>query len=185
MALLSALKTFYEYFFLISTDESTRKIVQLNKSRVNELIDLPKENLRSIPHLSLFKLVINRGTDDLIIRKAATALKHTARFTVAIDGSEVYVHGNVARSLVLKIKDPQPIITLNKSLMSEFNLRSGRFSPHITIARSIPINEFNKLSGSLSQFNYKGEFVCNKITVLRKVIDKDSKYQLLHELYLN
>jgi 2'-5' RNA ligase len=178
-------RVFYEYFFLIRPDEKTIQMVLEGKRKINELIGISKENQYSVPHLSLFKLIRYKCSDELIIQKGSTALKNCAGFRMAFDGCDVFVHGNVSRSLVLKITDPQPILNLNKSLLNEFDLQGGRFSPHITIAKSVPLKDFNKLSGSLNQFNYKGEFFCDKVTVLKKVVGEDTQYNKFHELQLN
>ena len=174
----------HEYFFLIQPDQKTEKEVKLYKRIVNSSIHLSPENLWSVPHLSLFKWTTSAGIDDYIIQKTEKALKDRKGFKVELDGLDVYAHGNIKRSLVLKVKNPQPIMSVNKSLTSEFKFRPHKIRPHISIVRSINVNDFDKLS-SLNQFDYKGEFTCNKITILKKVLGQDQKYVTLHEAVLN
>jgi 2'-5' RNA ligase len=175
----------HEYFFLIQPDPKTEKEVKLYKRIVNSSIHLSKENLWSAPHLSLFKWTVNCSMDDFIICKTDKALKDIAGFKVQLDGVGVYSHGNIKKSLVLKIKNPEPIRSVNKSLVHAFNFRSRKISPHITIVSSIPVTDFNKLAYSLNQFNYKGEFLCNKITILKKIHGENKNYIVLHEAALN
>lgn len=174
----------HEYFFLIQPDQKTDKEVRLYKRIVNSSIHLSKENLFSVPHLSLFKWTTSSTVDDYIIEKTEKALKNKGGFNVKLDGLEVYAHGNIRRSMVLKVKNPLPIEQVNRSLTSEFRFKPHKIRPHISIVRSIPVNDFEKIS-PLEQFDYKGEFACNKITVLKKVIGQDQKYITLHEADLN
>lgn len=174
----------YEYFFLIQPDQKTEKEVKLYKRIVNSSIRMSRENLWSVPHLSLFKWTTNYNMDDYIIDKASKALKNISGFKVKLDGVDVYHHGHVKRSVVLKVKNPEPIRSVNRSLGNEFQFQNRRISPHISIVRSIPLQDFNKIT-PLNQFDYKGEFLCNKITILKKMIGEDKTYVMLHEAELN
>jgi 2'-5' RNA ligase len=173
----------YEYFFLIQPDQKTEKEVKLYKRIVNGYIHLSAENRWSVPHLSLFKCTANCSMDEAIISKASQALKNVEGFKVKLDGVDVYHHGLIKKSLVLKVKNPAPIKSLNKSLSEEFKGPSDKLSPHITIVRAIPTNDFKKLN-SLEQFNYKGEFDCKKVTILKKMVGSDKNYVVLHEAAL-
>jgi len=175
----------FEYFFLIQPDLKTEKEVKLYKRIVNSSIHLSRENLWSVPHLSLFKWRVNYSMDDFIVRKTVKALKDISEFIVELDGVDVYDHGKVKKSIVLRVKNPESVCSVNKSLMDEFKFQYRKISPHITIVRSIPVKEFGKLAYSLNRFDYKGEFVCNKITILKKIIGEDRNYVMLHEEVLN
>jgi 2'-5' RNA ligase len=174
----------HEYFFLIQPDQKTEKEVKLYKRIVNSSIHLSNENLLSVPHLSLFKWATSSSLDDYIIQKTEKALKNKGEFKIKLDGLDVYSHGSIRKSLVLKVKDPQPIESVNRSLTNEFRFKPHKIRPHISIVRSIPVNDFEKIS-PLEQFDYKGEFTCNKITVLKKAGGQDQKYVVLHEAPLN
>lgn len=173
----------YEYFFLIQPDQKTEKEVKLYKRIVNSSIHLSAENLRSVPYLSLFKWTVNASMDDYIIRKTTEALKNTEGFKIKLGGLDVFHHGQVKKSLVLKIKNPAPIKSVNKSLLEEFKCNEHKLSPHIPIVKAISNYDFKKIN-SLEQFDYKGEFECNKITILKKMVGVDQKYVVLHEAAL-
>lgn len=174
----------FEYFFLIQPDPGTDRAVRSYKQVLNETIPLSSENLWSVPHLSLFKWQVNSGMDDYIIRKTTEALSGAGGFVVRMGGLDIYTHGPDKRSLVLRVDNPDAVKTLNRSLIREFQLREFVWQPHITIARSIPTTDFNKLGYKFNQFNYKGEFYCNKVVILKKKIGEGEKYILLHEARL-
>lgn len=174
----------FEYFFLIQPDMKTDREVRSYKMIVNNTISLSNENIWSVPHLSLFKWQVNGGIDNYVIQKASNALKNLHAFKVKLDGVDIFTHGSTKRSLVLKVANPDPIRGINRSLINEFNFKEQSLLPHITIARSIPVNDFNKLNYNFNQFNYKGEFLCNKISILKKKMGVNEKYILLHEAKL-
>lgn len=175
----------FEYFFLIQPDGKTAKEVRSYKMILNEAIPLSHENTLSTPHLSLFKWQVNGGIDNYIIQKTSKALKNVSSFKVKLGGMDIYTHGSSSRSLVLKVDNPDPIRAVNRSLVNEFQFKEQKLQPHITIARSIPAQDFNKLGYRFRQFDYKGEFYCNKISILKKRIGDDKNYILLHEEKLN
>lgn len=175
----------YEYFFLIQPDKITDREVRLYKRIVNSSIYLSYENLWSVAHLSLFKWRVNYSVDAFIIEKLTKALEGIGGFMIKLDGLEIFHHRSEKRSLVLKVKNPESIQIVSKILEKEFKFRERSSSPHITIVRSIPVKEFDKLGNSLNQFDYKGEFLCNKITILKKQVGQDKHYVVLHEAMLN
>lgn len=174
----------FEYFFLIYPDAKTDREVRSYKRSLNELIPLSTENLWSVPHLSLFKWQVNAGMDDFIVRKSTEALAGIGGFNVRMGGVDVYTHGPDKRSLVLKVDNADSVKALNRSLLREFHFRELVWQPHITIARSVPTAEFNKLGYKFGPYNYKGEFYCDKVSILKKKIGEGEKYILLHEARL-
>lgn len=175
----------HHYFFLISPDQQTKEQVKFLKGLANNLINLSEENLWSVPHLSLFKCTVRYSIDDLVIQKTRMALKNIRSFNVKLDGLDVVSQGKSKKNLHLKIKNPDPIKDINRSLTSEFHYRQHDLVPHISIAKSINLSDYGKLSYSLNKFDYKGEFLCNKIVILKKVFGENKGYSKLYEASLN
>lgn len=175
----------YEYFFLIQPDTNTDKQVRSYKRMLNDTIKLSSENLFSVPHLSLFKWQVEGGIDSYIIQKTTEALKNVSRFKIRLGGVDIYTHGSAKRSLVLKVDNAESVKAVNRTLINEFHFQEQSYQPHITIARSIPTDDFNKLGYKFNQFNYKGEFFCDKVSILKKPMGEGKRYVLLHEAKLN
>ncbi len=176
----------HEYFITISPDQRTSERVKLSKMAFNNLIALSQENLWSVPHLSLFRFQAPFNSDEAVIRKMNRVLAGAGSFKVEVGGLDVLDHGNVKKTIVYKIRDAEKIKSLQSSISKEFRYRSpSKFTPHITIARNIPMPDFNRLVHSLKHFDYKGEFMCHKITVLKKVLGESKTYSLFYEAKLN
>lgn len=183
-AVLSAQKV-HEYFFLIRPDEWTIRQVKLYREKLNAIIVLSDENLYSAPYLSLFKHHFHQPVDRIITTRSRAGISDITPIKIVIEGCEVFAHGNISRSVVLKIKHPEPLVQLRRSLMSQFSLPPAKVTPHITIAKSIRLDDFNKISDVLPEFNFQNEFVCDKITILKKIVGETKNYQLFQQVGLS
>jgi 2'-5' RNA ligase len=174
---------FFEYFFLIGPDEETMKAVRELKQLLHDRIVLSWANLNSKPHLTLLEFRTTESAEEEIIRKSIAALSEHSAFPVALDGAMVFEHGRSSRSLVLKVADPKPVLETQALLKKALRLKRQRMTPHLTIARDIPLANFNKLE-SLDDFNYTGEFRCDRILLLKKPAAVKAAYTVLHEVLL-
>ena len=60
------------------------------------------------------------------------------------------------------------------------------FEPHITIARSVPIDDFKKLWSHFKNHQWEEQFVVDKLTILRReTIGHDKSYKLFKEIPFN
>ena len=135
------------------------------KKELHKIFPLGDENLHSIAHISLYRLLIPEN-DDFIIKKIRRALAHQHSFTIRLNGTEIFAHGNQSKTLVLKIANPEPINIIYALISREFRT-SKRITPHLTIARKIPIRNFEKIN--VHDFHRFEEFLCNEITILKKL----------------
>lgn len=134
------------------------------KKALHKIIPLGKENLHSIAHISLYKLQIPEN-DEFIIKKIRRALAHQHSFIIRLNGTEIFAHGNQSKTLVLKIANPEPINIIYALISREFRT-SKRITPHLTIARKIPVRNFEKIN--VEDFHLYEEFLCDKVTILKK-----------------
>lgn len=171
----------YEYFVLLSPDETIRAKTKARKKELHAEIGLSLENRTSVAHISLFKFMDLQDEDRirLLLRQA---LDEVQSFQVDIDGLEVFDHG-YKKSLVLTFKKPAPIEELNSRLLEEFGGRQVKITPHLTIARSVPNRDFSRIADPSGYF-FSGGFLCSKVTVLRRPLNKRARYELFDEFRL-
>lgn len=171
----------YEYFVLLSPNEAIKEAVDGLKEHLHSLIGLEDYNRNSIAHVSLFKTRATADTQVLkLIKKAAAAQQP---FTIKLDGHEVLKHGNASRTLCLKIEDPEPINNLmalldpkpevkksyrQVSILDKPQRTKKVIHPHVTIARNISTNDFERIE-DLTAFDYQAEWLCDRITILRRL----------------
>lgn len=172
----------YEYNFLISPIYRVKKQVSEIKEKLHQEIGLDSRDLFPIAHISLlkFKYVDN---DNLIIPHFKQALLNAKRFKIELNGVQSFDHQNEKRTVYLNISNPEPVKSVHKTLTQAFHLKGGNFFPHLTIARSVSEKQMARIKQLLSQF--RDQFICNKIVVLKKPADSKLPYSKIYEAYLN
>ena len=176
----------FEYFFTISIIANILEEIKTRRNHIHKIIGLSNENLYSVPHISLFKIKSEREQDDLIVENAQQALQTISCFAITFTGPITFIHGEKKRSIVLVVENDEPIKEVFGLLHKEFSSRKRRITPHASIVKNISTTDFEKISPTLSKLNYKGEFLCKKITILKKVIGTERKenFKVLHEVKL-
>ncbi len=175
-------KKVYEYFFLASPDVNIRAKVKNEKLKLHNEIGLNKENLYSVPHISLFKLQ-NYNSEDTILPLMKKALSNVKSFMVEIKDLVVFDHGE-KKSIVLDFKNPDLLQEINNRILNEFLFKPNPFKPHLTIARSVPNKDFRRIK-DLRSYYVNGCFVCDSITILRKELGSKQKYETFGRIWLN
>lgn len=186
----------YEYFVLLSPNEAIKEAVDGLKDQLHAMIGLEDFNRKSIAHISLFKTRAVADTQVLkLIKKAAAAQQP---FTIKLDGHEVLKHGNVSRTLCLKIEDPEPINNLmalldpkpeakksyrQTSILDKPQRAKKVIHPHVTIARNISTSDFDRIE-DLTPFDHQAEWLCDRITVLRRLDGSTGIFSPVKEVML-
>jgi len=174
-------KKTYEYFVLASPDVNIRSKVKNEKLKLHNEIGLNRENLHSVPHISLFK--IHCMDADNIVNIIERALVNVKSFAVEINNLVVFDHGE-KKSIALDFKNPDAICEINKRILDQLMLKPGNFKPHLTIARSVPNKDFRKIK-DLKSYILNGSFLCDNITILRKEVGSKQKYETYGKIWLN
>ncbi|MCE3259867.1 MAG: hypothetical protein K0S12_1508 [Bacteroidetes bacterium] len=171
----------YEYFILISPDDHIKRQIALKKSALNYEIGISESNLWSIAHISLFKFS-SAVHEQLILPRIKKALLGMKSFRIDIKNLDVFDHG-YKKSIVFKFQDDKPVKQVNELLLTAFGHRAHEIDPHLTIARSVPNRDYNKIS-DLRNYYFEGGFVCNKVTVLRRPVNSNGRYEVFGEVGL-
>lgn len=167
------------YFIILSPIERIKEVVRAAKEALGNQISLSVNNLKSIAHISLLKFTAP-DDDERIRKQVKSVLSSCPGFDIVLGGSFIFKHGDQSKSLVLKINNPAPIHQLHMHLLAAFFPRSSKkITPHITIARAIANEDFDKID--LSAFNYQDSFPCQEITVLKKG-PGDRRYKICFKL---
>jgi 2'-5' RNA ligase len=169
----------YEFFLLISPSYAIKEKVAQKKHQLHEEIGLSNENLRSIGHISLFKF-LNPYPEDFLKDTIKRSVQFLKPFTLEIDELQVYDH-NYTKSIVLKFKNDLALKKMRQNLFRALSFHPASFDPHLTIARSIPLEDFNRI-GNINDYFVEGKFECDKITVLRKPLGSKQKYEIFSEI---
>jgi 2'-5' RNA ligase len=152
----------YAYLVVLSPPQTVKDSIAGIKKELNAITGITDRNLHSIAHITLTdKLTDDTGFADTIKTLAADARP----FPVTVEGWGYFDHGQSV-TIYLTIKDAQPIINLMSAL------KSPSKSPHVSLAKKIPHNDFKKLTPYLEKMDFKAEWVCSEINVLRKLMSE-------------
>ena len=169
-----------EYFILIAPSDEVKGETRKLKNKLYKIIGRKTENEYAIAHISLFKTRYER--DAHVLEKLKKALADVRPFAVATGEADVFSHGATKKTLYLKIENPKPIQALFETLGEEFKFKK-EILPHLTLEKSLPVADFEKIGTDLSAFHYKSEWLCDRITVLRRS-PKTGTYKLVEEIIL-
>lgn len=161
-SLLKLGQTVNELFFIISPPRHIMSDVSVLKDDVHYLIGRKLEDRHSIAHISLFKYNDEHIHD--IIRHVETKAAHFKPFNVFLKDFGVFYSGS-KRTVYMDIVNKYPIQEIFEKVVKE----DSGYTPHITIAKNLAMDEFLRCWPYLKGLNYSNQhFLCDRITVLAR-----------------
>jgi len=186
----------YEYFVLLSPSDAIKEAVDGLKEQLHALIGLEDYNRKSVAHVSLFKM---RATaDNQVLKLVKKVASSQEPFTIKLDGHEVLKHGGVSRTLCLKIENPDPVNNLvelldpkpiakksyrQTSILDKAPRTKKVIHPHVTIARTIATADFERIE-DFTAFDYHDEWLCDRITILKRLEGSTGHFSPVKEVVL-
>lgn len=150
-----------ELLFIISPPPAIADYVAMLKQHVRLAIGHPFEDEFAKAHISLFQYRDARAEDWLY--QVDSTISSCAPFHVHIKNLNFHDHGTT-RTIYLEVVHKHPICEIAERLGKP----KGEFTPSITIARNLDINDFINAWRSLKNLSYSDYFRCDHITVLKK-----------------
>ncbi|PZR22627.1 MAG: hypothetical protein DI539_05230 [Flavobacterium psychrophilum] len=152
----------YAYLVVLSPPATVKESIAAIKSELNAISDIGEGNLHSIPHITL----IDKLTDDILFPQTIEDFVDGKKsFAVTITGWDYFDHGH-SITVYLKVLNPDPITGLMEAV------RSKNRSPHISLAKKISYETFDKLKLYLEKINYTAQWNCTEIVVLKKLMSE-------------
>lgn len=150
----------YAYLVVISPPDEVKADIAKIKKELNQISDISERNLHSIAHITL----TDKLTDDAEFAETIAGLITPVKpFEIKVDGWNIFDHGHSV-TVYLTIENPEPIVDLMTLI------KSTSKTPHISLAKKIPHETFDKLRPYLDNLTYSAEWVCNEVNVLRKLM---------------
>jgi 2'-5' RNA ligase len=165
------METSTETFVIISPSEEILQHAYYLKKNISEILGHRFEGEFSKAHVSLLKYRDPHIDSELYrINSLLSTLKP---FTLYIKDFDVLHHGN-NRSVCFNVVNKNPIRELAEVL-------TGReITPHITIAKNLSPDDFDKVWSAIKRINYSNHFWCDHLTVLKKNSGPWRHYMDLH-----
>ncbi len=150
-----------ELLFIISPPPAIAEYVAMLKQHVRLAIGHSFDDESGQAHISLFQYRDARAEDWLY--QIDSTISSFAPFHVHIKNLNYRDHGTT-RTIYLDVVHKNPIC----EIVEKFSRPEGEFTPCITIARNLDINDFFKAWKSLKNLSYSDYFRCDHITVLKR-----------------
>jgi 2'-5' RNA ligase len=182
----------YEYHILLSPPDAIKADVARMKEVLDGMIGIGIHNFTPA-HLTLHTMEAAESVNIKELLK--TALTGQRKLTVKIDGYETW-----NQALVLKIANPEPVAALaaivkaphkapvkveRQTSILDKPKRTPKLAitPHITIARGLTEEDFSRIE-DFTAFDYSSEWVCDRITILRRRADSNGRFTKYAEVKL-
>lgn len=150
----------YAYLVVLSPPSHVKARVAEIKKHLNEIAGIGDRNLHSIAHITL----TDKLTDDIDFSNAIKSLiENEKSFTVKMNGWDYFDHGHSV-TVYIDIQNPEPIVNLMKLVNSPSK------SPHVSLAKKITHETFNKLKPYLEKLSFNEEWPCSEVIVLKKLM---------------
>jgi len=91
-------------------------------------------------------------------------LRSFRSFELVIKDFVVLHHGPRFRTICLDIANKNPVREVWEALLG----KETGFTPHITIAKMLSLEDFNKVWSHLQYLSYSNYFRCHQLTVLKR-----------------
>jgi hypothetical protein len=150
-----------ELLFLISPPPHISSDVSVLKDDVQFLIGHEFEDRYSKANISLFKY--NDEHIDDMIHHVESKAAYFKPFNVFIKNLNVFRFGS-SRTIYLDVINKYPIRDIFEKLVKE----DINYTPHISIAKNISLEDFLKSWAYLKDLSYSQHFLCDRITVLAR-----------------
>jgi 2'-5' RNA ligase len=152
----------YAYLVVLSPPPPIKAAIAKIKQELHSIADITERNLHSIAHITL----VDKLTDDVDFPETIASLVQAQKpFMIQLKGWGYFDHRHSV-TVYIDVENPENIVNLMQLVSSPSK------SPHISLAKKIPHQTFEKLKPHLEQLNFEQEWLCTQIVVLRKLMSE-------------
>lgn len=155
------------YFFTITPSLPVQVFVSDLKKQVREAIGHGFQSEFSLAHISLFQY--NEHHTDNFLYDDDWLLSALLPLDIYLNGLGIFKHG-ANKTIYLQIEYKTPVADLAKALGGK------SITPHITIARNLAPDDFEKAWKCLQEISYNNHFRCTNVTVLKREHNRWNRY---------
>lgn len=161
------MKSYLDFMIVISPPAAVKALIDAHKQDAAQLIGA-YESQHSIAHISITNLPRQKPfmiahTLEMLENK----LKLMPPVNLTIDGFDHFNHGEAFRTIYARIRSAPETTAWFKELKKILNVKEY-LVPHITIARNIPVDDFNKLWPHFKPLKWVEDFGVDRLTLLNR-----------------
>jgi len=172
----------YEYLLLIGLPMYVKKEIMKLKEAFHD-----KHNhlqaIKSQPHNTLINFGFNAAFEEQFVYKIDEVVKFHSSFDTRLNGFNHFK----THTVYINVETEAPIVNLVRSLHSILSLPSSQsffaWKPHVTIAKGLDENTFNKAMPEFETKKFKASFITESILLMKRD-GRFSKYEIVKEFTL-
>jgi 2'-5' RNA ligase len=176
------MSAYKDYLFLLRPTELVARQIKFFKEKALEMIG-PYPSFKSSAHISLIEYPRQKPfMMQPAIDTMAQKIEGFPSIQIQINGFNFFEHSEDKLTIFAAI---QPTYQSDKWFDNLYkqSLLKKKSTPHITIARNIPVDSFYKLWPYFRYSNYKERFDITALTILeRETLDPFKKWQIHREI---
>ncbi len=163
------MKNFFvsRYFFTITPPPPIQIFVSHQKKQVRGAIGHGFQCEFSLAHIPLFQY--NEHHTDNFLYDDDWLLSALLPMDIYVNGLGIFKHGS-NKTIYFQLEYKTPVAHLAKALGGK------SITPHITIARNLIPDDFDKAWECLRGVSYRNNFRCNSVTVLKRESNRWNRY---------
>lgn len=160
----------YEYLIIISPPESVKKKISLLKNELDRAIGIGPANLHAKAHITLAYGISDSGLPENILERIKRHVESSPAFSIKLNGFRHFVHGAESNTIYVALENSGPVVDLHRKINSCLSSGKRRTVPHLTIARKIARQYFDRAQEVFKNRVLEEEFACDHIVVLERPI---------------
>jgi 2'-5' RNA ligase len=176
------MKSYADYLIILSPPEDVCEQIDKHTQHAADIIG-HYDSLHLKSHISIKPMPRRKPymtEPELAWLKAN--VKQLPPVTLVIDGFDSFNHGEEYRTIYAKIQSSAFTTQWFKSLKKALNIKDY-LVPHITVARNIHKDDFDKLWPYFRKIKWIQDFKVNKLTILqREALNTFAKWETLMEI---
>jgi 2'-5' RNA ligase len=176
------MKGYADYLIILSPTEDVCKQIETYKQRAADIIG-HYDSEHSKAHISIKPMPRRKPyMAEPELAGLKTNVKQLPSVTLVIDGFDFFNHGEEYRTVYAKIQSSAFTTQWFKALKKSLNIKDY-LVPHITIARNIHKDDFDKLWPHFRKIKWVQDFEVNKLTILqREALNTFAHWEVLMEI---
>jgi len=176
------MKGYVDYLIILSPSDEISEQIEQHKQATAKIIG-NYDSLNSKAHISIKPMPRRKpymAEPELAGLRANVKLLPPV--TLVIDGFDFFNHGEEYRTVYAKIQSSAFTTQWFKALKKALNIKDY-LVPHITVARNIHKNDFDKLWPHFRKTKWVQDFEVNKLTILqREALNTFAQWDVLMEI---
>lgn len=176
------MKGYVDYLIILSPSEDVCERIKQYKQRAGDIIG-HYDSMHSKAHISIKPMPRRKpymAEPELAALKVN--VKQLPPVTLVIEGFDFFNHGEEYRTVYAKIQSSVFTTQWFKALKKSLNIKDY-LVPHITVARNIHKDDFDKLWLHFRKIKWVQDFEVNKLTILqREALNTFAHWEILMEI---